>query len=242
MKARHDSISEETGDVGTYSMSKILRSGHQMDHGVVMSSDKDERDRILRLTPKVSSEGIDGRKVKAFPVTDPEGKPLSGGYQALLKGRFRQAIWDMAEQFGYSDQWLLNWALEKADIWPRGDTLEAYRGARAFYRDPTDDTKLVFLASKETVAALVRPNREASCNGGQLFSGIERGPIWHKKEKLTAKSVVDYGYYLLPPPFTYQKDAERKRTAAERLGRSLTAGVDITSAAETVRELVRVDD
>ena len=122
----------------------------------------------------------------------------------------------MAEKLEYSNQFLLRWALEKAGIWPKGDTKGAYEGARAFYRDPYDDTKLVFLANKELVAALVASNREAeACNGGQVFAGIERAPIWHKKEKLTAKSAVDYGYYLLPSMFSFQRDAERKRTAAE---------------------------
>ena len=42
--------------------------------------------------------------------------------------------------------------------------------------------------------------------------------------------------------FSYQRDAERKRTAAERLSQGITAGVDLPSTAVAVREIIRVDD
>ena len=85
MKARDDSISTETGEVGSYFMTKVLRSGHFGDHGVVMCNNLEERDKIVQLTPRVSRDGIGGLQVKAFPVTDQEGKPLDGGIRPNSK-------------------------------------------------------------------------------------------------------------------------------------------------------------
>ena len=112
MASRFNSISKETGDVGEYVMSKVLRSGHFEDHGVLLCHDKATRDRIVQLTPTVGKpnpdgicvSGIDGLKVKACPVTDKDGQPLEGGYKAVLKNKFRKETWEMA-RIGFLSVW-----------------------------------------------------------------------------------------------------------------------------------------
>ena len=80
--------------------------------------------------PDSEVAGIDGLKVKAYPVTDKDGKPLEGGYKALLKIKFRKETWEMAEKLGFSHQFLLLWTLEKSGIKPDDEkTKAAYEGA-----------------------------------------------------------------------------------------------------------------
>ena len=81
MASRMAAISRETGEATEYVMSKVLRSGHFGDHGVLQCHDKATRDRIVQITPTIGRPnpgnvcvpGIDGLQVKAVPVTDKDG-------------------------------------------------------------------------------------------------------------------------------------------------------------------------
>ena len=56
-----------------------------------------------------------------------------GAYNAVLKIRFPKDMWDDAKVNGYTNQFLLLFALERSGITPwKESTKEAYAGAKAF--------------------------------------------------------------------------------------------------------------
>ena len=164
----------------------------------------------MAFVPKVNKPGtsdppgVNGKKVRAWPVVDDDEKDLEEP-TAMLRVRFPEHIMDSMQARGLPIQTILNKTLIRSGISAATGMEEAYKGGEAWYIDPHPDFKsdLVFKANKALVLAIVTDRdtkaRPFHCGPGKLTCGAYATQVYFKKTPLKPDYQVPFGHNTVMP-------------------------------------------
>ena len=193
---------------------RLAAHGFTHDHGVLVPRDEMGRDFLLEMIPKIGQfektadgrveivPGVDGKKVGGFPVKCPQTGRTLEPLTCVLRLWHPEHLVDP----GLPIQRVLEAALIKSKILPTTHP-EAFQGAKAFYWDAKTKNILCFTALPATVAAIMTDRRAVNGSGpGMLYAGFHAQPVYHKHQRLSADTCIDYGHYTLKPQWPAGKN------------------------------------
>ena len=220
MRYEANAMNEALAANTTPKMIRLAKSGFDTDHGVLVPRDDFSKEFFMDVIPKVGAvkkdkdgnstmePGVNGLRVKAWPVVDADGKGMEP--TVVLRLYYPDSVLEA----GLGMEELLRITLFKSGIHP-GSDLAAYNGGHAFYWDKNTPNVLCFKANAALVAAIMSNRnsleRAYGCGSGMLYAGLKVQPVFYKNKRLSHDSKLVYGYYVLPPPMSAKgKPAARK--------------------------------